>query len=35
LSINNLQQFVMNLKEHHRTLLDILGNNFKTNYLII
>jgi len=25
----------MNLKEHHRTLLDILGNNFKTNYLII
>lgn len=35
LSIAHTQQFVMNLKEYHHTLLKLLGRNFQINYLLI
>jgi transposase len=35
LSIGDTQQIVMNLKEYHRTLLRVLGENYQINYLLL
>ena len=35
LSVGDTQQIVMNLKEHHRTLLRVLGRDYLINYLLL
>jgi transposase len=35
LSIGNIQQIVMNLKDYHHTLLRILGESYRINYLLV
>jgi len=35
LSIGNSEQIVMNLKDYHHTLLRILGESYRINYLLV